>query len=111
MAANINEATIKYGELILKGAITGMTVAQVKELIIRELPFTKIPRDAIVRVLTLDSHDETWRRIETKEEVAILTIQPKPSDAVTIYKGVQKDVPDSYIIRASDVALELRNRQ
>ncbi|HTK05359.1 MAG TPA: hypothetical protein VL500_07260 [Candidatus Eisenbacteria bacterium] len=98
---------VEIGELQAEGKLAGLTIAQARELILKNLPDpAAMPSDAVVRITTMDPEDETWKKIAGPQEEALVM---RTADwGLQIFQGVSKTVPDDYVIRTMDVHLSFK---
>ena len=101
--------TVEYEELQAEGKLVGLTVAQVRAMLLAQVSeFAAMPADVEGNVMTMDPDDEAWKQVQAKEEGTLMSL--KTDWGVQMFQGVSKDVPDTYVIRKADIFLKFRAR-
>lgn len=103
-----HQIVIAYGDVQAGGKLAGLTVAEVKEIIARDVPQMQLPAGVVARLMTMDAIDAAWQKVTAPEEMSVLT-HAGVDGKLAILQGVAKDVPDDYVIREADVYLEFRD--
>ena len=98
---------VSCGGMQAEGTLAGLTIAQGKEIFALECAQMGVALDAVARITTMDADDEAWKEVPGEQEDTILML---PSDrGLQIFEAVAKNVPDTYLIREADIALDFRN--
>lgn len=102
-----SQIVVAHGDIQGGGHLAGLTIAEVKEIIARDIPQMQLPDGVVARVMTMDAEDAAWQKVAAPEEMSVLTRGGE--GGLTVLQGVTKEVPDDYVIRDADVYLEFRD--